>query len=515
MRATFFGKSDYIAPEIINYEEYSYGVDIWSLGVLLYELLHGRPPNTQNKSGPEFHKDLSLEIKDLITNLLIYDQYERVDLHFLFSHPWIKIYEKLFSLDISNIRKMGKVNSNVYLEKGIPSKGWKSSSKNKSLQISQKKSFINNTDSQSAFDYVPECSVCCKILIESESAVYYSDCVCCLCYCKTCIKSLVLSAQEQKKYPHCSMCQVKMEDWEIKEILSESEFDKFFSTLISKNGDIVTCVNEVCQNVFLFEAGRKDQGEYIIKDRDGQNLTENQMVFTANNRFKCPVCYTEQCKSCGENPFHLGFTCDNFKNQILCRYCMKEPLDFLDLKAKPLSDICLDPECFQKAENACKQIMACKHRCSGVKNHVVNDHFCTKEYCNEIAIKNVNCGFCTETLYSSPSVYSTACKHGFHYGCLKNCLQKKHHTQRITFGYMNCPDCRVEINLDNLQKTERLFFFFESGGDQLYTLLKQCKEKKNEIAKLIENNIFRDVNVEQAPLEDKNHRFYKKPVEYG
>ena len=43
-RATFCGTADYMAPEMSQSESYNNKVDIWSLGILLYELLHGRPP---------------------------------------------------------------------------------------------------------------------------------------------------------------------------------------------------------------------------------------------------------------------------------------------------------------------------------------------------------------------------------------------------------------------------------------------------------------------------------------
>lgn len=38
-----------MAPEIVNEEDHDQKVDIWSIGVLLYELLHSRTPfQTQN-----------------------------------------------------------------------------------------------------------------------------------------------------------------------------------------------------------------------------------------------------------------------------------------------------------------------------------------------------------------------------------------------------------------------------------------------------------------------------------
>ena len=40
----FLGTPNYIAPEILRGEDYSFSVDWWALGVLLYEMLAGRSP---------------------------------------------------------------------------------------------------------------------------------------------------------------------------------------------------------------------------------------------------------------------------------------------------------------------------------------------------------------------------------------------------------------------------------------------------------------------------------------
>jgi len=43
-RTTFCGTLDYMSPEILKYEKHDEKVDTWSLGVLLFELLHGYAP---------------------------------------------------------------------------------------------------------------------------------------------------------------------------------------------------------------------------------------------------------------------------------------------------------------------------------------------------------------------------------------------------------------------------------------------------------------------------------------
>jgi serine/threonine protein kinase len=70
-RETFCGTFEYMAPEMIKELPYNQGVDIWSLGILLYEMIHGFSPfsnkNEQNKSQK---RDLSQIFKNILSNKL-------------------------------------------------------------------------------------------------------------------------------------------------------------------------------------------------------------------------------------------------------------------------------------------------------------------------------------------------------------------------------------------------------------------------------------------------------------
>ena len=64
-RQTFCGTLDYVAPEIVMGDSYDARVDIWSLGVLCYEICTGSAP-FENKIATKVYRNiLEVEIKKI------------------------------------------------------------------------------------------------------------------------------------------------------------------------------------------------------------------------------------------------------------------------------------------------------------------------------------------------------------------------------------------------------------------------------------------------------------------
>ena len=105
---TFSGTTEYLAPEIINNLSYGKELDLWTLGIFLYELMHGISPFRPHKQkfkefevleNIKLHKILfyvpvSEEAKKLIFGLLEVDDKKRCTMEGILKSDFVKKYEK-------------------------------------------------------------------------------------------------------------------------------------------------------------------------------------------------------------------------------------------------------------------------------------------------------------------------------------------------------------------------------------------------------------------------------------
>ncbi|NXS04583.1 ULK3 kinase, partial [Oxylabes madagascariensis] len=96
------GSPLYMAPEMVCRQHYDARVDLWSVGVILYEALFGKPPFASQSFAELEEKirsdravelpsrpQLSLECRDLLGQLLERDPRKRISFECFFAHPFV------------------------------------------------------------------------------------------------------------------------------------------------------------------------------------------------------------------------------------------------------------------------------------------------------------------------------------------------------------------------------------------------------------------------------------------
>ena len=101
-RMTMCGTPIYLAPELVNNFGHDHRVDIWCIGVLMFELLTGQPPWMGNdvqtlkfniaRMKIRWQKNMDLDAVDLLKKTLRYNPEERISLRNMLMHPFFTKY---------------------------------------------------------------------------------------------------------------------------------------------------------------------------------------------------------------------------------------------------------------------------------------------------------------------------------------------------------------------------------------------------------------------------------------
>lgn len=93
-----------MSPEMIFGRDYDGRIDVWALGILLYEMLHGNAPfkgesvkevkQKMMRGSYNISSDISEEGKDLMMGILKFHPDDRLTLDEIVLHPWITKFEK-------------------------------------------------------------------------------------------------------------------------------------------------------------------------------------------------------------------------------------------------------------------------------------------------------------------------------------------------------------------------------------------------------------------------------------
>ncbi|XP_075235091.1 uncharacterized protein LOC142332527 [Lycorma delicatula] len=99
-----FGTPEFVAPEVVNFEQIGFGTDMWSVGVICYVLLSGLSPFmgetdvetmanvtiAQYDFDDEAFDDISDDAKNFITKLLMKNKEHRLTATECLSHVWLR-----------------------------------------------------------------------------------------------------------------------------------------------------------------------------------------------------------------------------------------------------------------------------------------------------------------------------------------------------------------------------------------------------------------------------------------
>lgn len=147
-----------MAPEMVKEQPYDYAIDIWALGILLYELIHGYSPFQSYDNNYEeliiqilkfnlvIKKEISRNCQDLLSNLLNPNHRQRITIKEVLNHPWFNDWivptsiTQQFQTNQSEVKqdKMFYDIINVVEKKNQKGKKDKKGKKNKSMATYKK-----------------------------------------------------------------------------------------------------------------------------------------------------------------------------------------------------------------------------------------------------------------------------------------------------------------------------------------------------------------------------------------
>jgi ribosomal protein S18 acetylase RimI-like enzyme len=345
--------------------------------------------------------------------------------------------------------------------------------------------------------------------------------------CLRCVRRYVLAAVARRacldlKCPSAG-CAHELHPRLIRASLSAAQFNAYndlcFTLTTEDPSKFVRCPDPSCgeltEHVTTAPGGggggallRVPVGDIKMTDDSGKVLSVDAWRHFSTFRMRCRgKCEQDFCVSCRARPYHLGKTCAQFaawQTARHCRVCTQQ------LKPGEGGEegtwlVCEDPACRALKQRACTRKLACGHACFGVNGESEHPP-CLEEDCPSAADSKVdggeNCAICyvEELRHAGPVVQLTSCGHVYHEACVLEKLRKRWSGTRITFGFLDCSQCKAPM---------------QHPSPPIQTLLQPILALRKEVsakalARLTIENMTKD-----AKLVDPKSQFYNKPEAYA
>lgn len=129
----------------------------------------------------------------------------------------------------------------------------------------------------------------------------------------------------------CEACGSKFTEHDMLAFFPREEVDKVVlqATLafLDAEPSCVKCPKEGCGARIMLNAEASAKNISRIAP-DGQSLTKAAAKHMAENRIRCPDCSTNFCSSCMAAPYHVTFTCQEYKERQVCTQGQTAPSFF-------------------------------------------------------------------------------------------------------------------------------------------------------------------------------------------
>ena len=129
-RSTYCGTPVYLAPEMITEIGHDEHLDIWCIGILMFELLTGTVPfkgkdfeslnNNILSLKIQWPNDINIDAKNLISKILKSEPKDRISLEEMLKHPFFLKNTSISSLDTILLKPIHKEYSPFIISKDIP-----------------------------------------------------------------------------------------------------------------------------------------------------------------------------------------------------------------------------------------------------------------------------------------------------------------------------------------------------------------------------------------------------------